>query len=369
MNKNIAYVFPETLPDKGLLSSLVPVFDQVVYLQAVENDPAEQEVGSGFVEQCCQAGRLRSWIPAPLGEQRERFLALVNDMRRSGAEYISQLGMLALAGLHHDHRSESKHAILAALQGQNNSEHEEREMLLWQSRLVLKLAELYDVQQAEINEALGRIAARQDTLLAELRDEEEDTPFSLTTSLHEIGQETDTTLLHRLKAWSRLCLHDPEQPQGLLVTSDQQVFALLQDTYEHGHHQSPRWSASLELPMHDGGSWKEKATIDEPCSTLCPNLQQALRMLAPSSTTAPAPEETVKQLLTESAAQWTQCLDNRYPKNLVGRCTLDFYYFPDSSARHLLRDGFVEKRRSAGRVDGPSANGCFIGLLRRDGRR
>ena len=96
MNTILACVFPETLPDEGLLFPLVQVFEQVVHMQAVENEPQEND--SDFVRHCREQGRLQTFTPAPLGEQRLRFMALVEDMRRRGADYTVQLSMLTLAG-------------------------------------------------------------------------------------------------------------------------------------------------------------------------------------------------------------------------------------------------------------------------------
>ena len=99
MNKSIACVFPETLPSERLLFPLLQVFEQVVYMQAIENEPTQQGVTPSFIEHSQQLGRLQRFTPVPLGDQRERFLALVHDMRQRGVDYTSQLSMLTLAGL------------------------------------------------------------------------------------------------------------------------------------------------------------------------------------------------------------------------------------------------------------------------------
>ena len=83
-------------------------------MQAVENDPRETD--SVVVRQCQDQGRWRPITPAPLGEHRQRFMALVSDMRHHGADYTSQLSMLTLAGLHRggDQR-ESTHSLISDL--------------------------------------------------------------------------------------------------------------------------------------------------------------------------------------------------------------------------------------------------------------
>lgn len=362
-DKNIACVFPETLPDERLLFPLVPVFDQVVYMQAVENAPPEHGRASAFVEQCRQLGRLHYCTPAPLGDQRQRFFALVQDLRSRGADYINQLGMLTLAGLNRRDQRESKHSILAELLGQQTvRDQKEQELLLWQSRLIVQLGEMYDLQQTDLNQALRQITHRQETLLAELR-EEEDNPFSLTADLHATRQETDGILRHRLKAWGRLCLHAPDQPQGLPVTRHQAALDMLLEAYEQHRHHSPSLSATLELPAHTPASGQGEP-VGELLVEQCPGIRTVMEKITRPVRTEAVADETIKLLQGESAAQWAQLLETRYPASSTGRSCLELYYFPEISTRHLLRQGLIgdnapmEKDRTA------PTEGCFIGLLR-----
>ena len=54
MNNVIACVFPDTCPNEDLLFPLVQVFDQLVYLQAVEDEPLEKDLSTHFTEQLLQ---------------------------------------------------------------------------------------------------------------------------------------------------------------------------------------------------------------------------------------------------------------------------------------------------------------------------
>src|SRR5665647_2121596 len=99
MNNVIACVFPDTCPNEDLFFPLVQVFDQLVYLQAVEDEPLEKDLSTHFTEQLLQQGTLQLFTPVPLGEQRQRFLALTGDMQKRQDDYTSQLSMLTLAGL------------------------------------------------------------------------------------------------------------------------------------------------------------------------------------------------------------------------------------------------------------------------------
>jgi hypothetical protein len=206
----------------------------------------EKGTGTTFPDHWRRQGWLEGCTPVPLGEQRERFRALVRDMRQRGETYTSQLSMLTLAGLNRPNSSkEQPHSILAnLLQGAAIKGQEEAELLLWQSRLILQLGEIFDGEQADLNSALATIAKRQDRLLAELCDGEEN-PFSIPVSIQDTCRETDTILRHRLKAWTRFCFHGDTTAPGLLITSHQTAMDLLQEVFEKIRGKSAQPLASL----------------------------------------------------------------------------------------------------------------------------
>jgi hypothetical protein len=366
MNKSIACVFPETLPDERLLFPLVQVFGQVVYMQPIENEPAaEQGTTAPFVELCQQSGRLRRFTPAPLGDQRERFLALVHDMQRRGVDYTRQLGMLTLAGLNRRDHPESKHSILSDLLKRSDiKEQEETNLLLWQSRLILKLGEFFDIEQVELNRALHEIANRQDALLAELC-EEEDNPFVLPSSMRDAGQETDAILRHRLKAWSRLCFHNESTVPGLLITSHQAGMDLLQEVYEKLLPHSARKLVSLKLPCAQPAS-ANVSSFAEPLGQQCHSLHMVLTVLA-SSVSKVQMEEGLEQLLKEGLTEWSQCLSHYFPSSRdEATCVLDLFFFPEISARQLCVESFNGGSLDGKKVEEEVSGGCVVGLLRID---
>lgn len=359
MNKSIACAFPETLPDERLLFPLVQVFGQVVYMQAVENEPPDQGPNSAFVERCRQEGRVRTLTPAPLGDQRERFLALVQDMRRRGSDYTSQLSMLTLAGLSRREQQESKQSIVADLLKMTDiKEQEAQNLLLWQSRLVLKLGEFFDAQQTTLNQALSNIASRQDTLLAELREEEDDL-FAAAVSQGEGNQETDGMLDHRLKAWTRLCLHDVDQPQGVLVASRPSALDRLQEMYEKNRGRIPQLWASLELPAF--AAFGEQTGAAAPPGDRCPTLDQALEAMTFNQ--QHLTEEALKALVATGAQQWAQHIKSRPTALSESRHVLELYRFPEISARGLLQEGFAGGGPSGQTDHCDPSSGCFVGLL------
>ena len=218
MNTTTAYIFPETLPDKELLFPLVQVFETLVHLQTVENEP-RTEPDSPFIEELRRHQRLRAWTPIPLGHQREHFLALAQDIATRGHEYINQLSMLTLADMHLHQSTESRNSIITnLLRGSDiRNQKDEEQTLLWQARLILKMAEILDREQKAVDKALQSIDKRQKAILEELR-EETDTLFSK--GNQPIAREKDGALGYRLRAWTRLFFHHPSSNQPeILVTS------------------------------------------------------------------------------------------------------------------------------------------------------
>lgn len=361
MNKSIACVFPETLPDERLLFPLVQVFGQVVHMQAIENEPPEQGAETAFSEQCRRQRRLQRFTPIPLGGQRDRFIALMQDMRRRGEAYTSQLSMLTLAGINrHDHR-ESHHSILSNLLHHGDiKEQQEAELLLWQSRLIVKLGEFYDIEQAELSSALHAITSRQDTLLAELCEEEEN-PFVLPGTNWDTGQETDGILRHRLKAWTRLCFYGGNSAPGLLVTRHQTTMDLLQEVYEKLFRNSPRQLISLEIPVIACG--QHDADLEEPLIRQCPSLDKAMARLAATGGGLQL-QEDVEELFRTGLSEWSGCISRFFSSGRDERCFLDLVLFPEISAQRLFAESFTGSILLGNQREEEENKVCVVGLLR-----
>ena len=368
MNNTTACIFPETSPNESLIFPLVQVFGQLVYLQAVEDEPLGTGFPTPFIEQLLQQGTLQLFTPAPLGDQRERFLALTGDMQKRRDDYTSQLSMLTLAGLSRRDQTETKNSILTNLLkiGNIDSRNEDEELLLWQSRLMLKLGEFFDAEQDELNEALHNITNRQDDLLAELR-EETDNPFSLTAGLQDSGHKADPILQHRLKAWSRLYFHGtPQSRPQVFITAHEAVLDTLQEVFEKNHRQNASQIASLELPARFSHASPD-APAPEPLVSQCAGLQAALAALTTTDTSPLPRAETVTEHFAACAADWSHILGTRYHTKQYGRCTLDLFLFPEISPRQLFLESFTGSRPAEHHKGLITCLGTVVGLLRRDG--
>jgi hypothetical protein len=359
MNKSIACVFPETLPDERLLFPLVQVFGQVVYLQAVESEPPPPDTETVAVKQCREQGRLGYFTPAPLGEHRQRFLALVQDMRRRGDTYVSQLSMLTLAGLNRRDQPETRQTIVGDLLRRSDIRAEQdQEQMLWQSRLIVKLGEIYDIEQTGLRQALGEISSRQERLLADLCDDE-DNPFVLSADNQDFDQETDGILRHRLRAWTRLCLHGGDSIPGLLVTRHRTAVDLLQEVYEKRWRNSSQLIATLDIPEFGSGSAPGLIT-EPPLAEQCPNLTMALAAMNDEASSLSI-DSTFEQLLKKGASEWSQTIIRHGFTRDTVKWRLELFLFAGATAKALLSESFTADVEP--QAEGQQSTGCVVGLL------
>jgi hypothetical protein len=351
MDPMTACILPETVPAEEIVSPLLQVFGRIVYTQAVEDEPLEPDILSPFIREMFAAERLLLHIPAPLGAERDRFLTLARDLQNRRDDYAGQLSMLTLAGLGQREAKESGSAILSQLLHRGNKEAEgEREgMLLWQARLVLKLAEVHDNNQREIRAALGRISKRQEQLLEELR-EEAISPFALTGSLSEsAAAEVDPTLPHRLRAWSALfCCQPFPWRSPVFVTTHQSAVDTLEETGERLCRQSPRLLATFDLPAGYGWPAGDETTGPAmPRNTLQDLVQCGKR-----------PAADLAQLLPGWADQWNRTYGHRFPGEDPG-CRLSVHSLSGITAPTLFSAAFAGRSAAAGNL-APAAGECTL---------
>ncbi|WP_028585633.1 hypothetical protein [Desulfogranum mediterraneum] len=249
MSDCTAYIFPQTLVQEPLLFSLAALCPSLVYLQGVEDDPACSFAPGSLSQELSKRQQLRFHAPAPLGKERDRFLALVSDLEQRRDDYLHQLSALSLSHLADRREGESRSSLISELSAPG-SRQSELEQLLWQARLVLKLGELFDREQQEIAARLQRLAAQQDHLLDELR-EESDSLFSLTRGLSQPISQGDGMAQLRLKAWSQLFYlgsASAAKDINCFITSQGDIFEKCLDLGVNEPSQPPFPSVSIELP-------------------------------------------------------------------------------------------------------------------------
>lgn len=359
-NKNVVCIFPDTMPQDKILCPLLQFFDQVVYLRPVENDTPDLEDIPPFFRKAAADHAITFDCPAPLGEDKERFLHLVHDLQNRPDDYAGQLANLSLAGLGRHTESESKTTIISTLYQQKSRtdrHDDQRDMVLWQARLVLALGETYDKEQNALQKNLARISSREQGLLDELRKEDRQ-PFSLTRKLTSLAEKTDRQLKLRLKAWSRLFGLGNKQPVfSLFLTTNHDAFHFLLEHAEATLQKQPEKLIDLLLPA------EAEYTPENPDKTF---REQTSRLLATILNAQTCDAANEKKTLQELSDNWTDMMNRHYPQEEHRRLVLSLYKFPGTTAQKLFLETFGQDRdevQLSPKTAAPRATAPIIGLI------
>ena len=354
--KMSACIFPETVPGDAILFPLVQVFTPIVYCRAVEDDEIPEVLHTSPARDFEAAGLCTIHVPSPLGDQRERFLALIKDLKYRGDDYAAQLKNLSLSGIGRGGRAkrESKNSIIENLlqsKGVQDEVREEQEMLLWQARLLLKLGEIFDAEQLSLKRELEKISELENGLFAELR-KEQGQPFSLTKSINSATGRTDGLQGLRLKAWARLyCLGGdrPAVPPNCFITTNQDAVDLLVEEYERLDGRTGRCFLKLLLPSGKSESFSPERLHALQEHELFDRLQTLL--VDPM-----AGQQEQAHVFADDTGAWAELLETIYPAVEYGRCRLHLYVLPKVQPCKLLMEAFgrdedqqqVKPRKEAG---------------------
>jgi hypothetical protein len=350
------------MPRAEVLFPLVQVFELVVYLRPVENDPPVAADLSPLCREMVDQDLVRFDCPAPLLDNRDRFVRLVHDLQHRRDDYAGQLSHLSLAGLGNSRKTETKTSIISTLVRQTGIQEEQNEqqaMILWQGRLLLKLGEIFDREQKDLQENLERISVREKGLLAELRKDNEQ-PFSLSIITTANNDKTDSQLRLRLKAWSRIFgLGSNPITSSTFITTSRDAIELLIEHYESVNEEHPKKLLNLLLP---GGCKsdtfaKQRTDFRNDVSSLIAVIHRLLEN--PESL-----NEEDRSSLNGPDCKWATLLEQHYPAAENSRCTLSLYSLPSVNPDMLFLETFgrdeddVEKR-----AEESGRRGVIFGIL------
>lgn len=331
--KNIAAViFPDTEPREQMLVPLVPVFARVVYCQPVENDDTGDSLDP-FLNSLVDRKFCDFHVPAPLGKDRDRFLRLVKDIQNRRDDYAAQLTHLSLAGISSgSHGSnETKTSILGDLLSRHGIENENQEMVekvLWQARLILKLGEQFDAEQAKMAAEMSKIQQQEKELFADMV-REEGSPFTLTGKLTSLAPDAQRMQNLKRKAWARLFSFGSDPlSNNCFISADSDAVDLLCEEYEKQTGISTDPIAEVALPAKQGRD---------------DYLDKLSRFQADHSDLLISIQEQIGEFSSLSNAQitdWNTALADFFPAAVHDRCRLSLYRFSGVRIRQLLLDSF-----------------------------
>ncbi len=234
--------FPETVLPQHLRNTLLLLPDSLHFLQPVEGDDSTS--ADLFMEKrICQAH-----TPSPLGKDRDRFLGLIREIQEQKGNNAEQFSSLTLAHLSEEmQRGDQNHrSIMSNLLGgsaipESISEEENNAEKLWQSRLVLALAEILDKEEAELAENFSNIDSSELDLFQALKGEidaesgtDDEDPFAeLTRIRSKLNQQRPGTIKKRLQAWKSFYASGKLAEEfWLWTTNNEEAGELLISNYE-----------------------------------------------------------------------------------------------------------------------------------------
>lgn len=344
---------------------LVQIFAPLVYCRAVEEDEIPEDLHSSFRRHLEDEGLGRIYVPSPLGKQRERFLALIKDLRTRRDDYTAQLKNLLLSGIGGGGLPgrESKSSIienLLKMQGVTSKKQEERDMLLWQARLLLKLGEIFDDDRLALRRDLEQIHEREQGIFSELR-KGQDEPFSPVGNIDSVDNRSDGLTRLRLKAWSRLFCLRSEVPEKFdcFVTTNQDALDLLAEEYERLTQNRRRLFVNILLPAY--------VNEEHPKDGLQKLREQGKEFFSDLEVILGDPVGSVKDQAADFAddnGDWAQLLEKIYPERGYGRCRLYLYFFPAVNSCQLFMETFGRDKQHARQLQQEEeGRGCIIGWL------
>lgn len=326
-------------PDTSIFSeSQYPLFlmlDQLHYISPIER--LESTVTNDiFIEQ----GFCQEHTPLPLGEDRDRFVQLVKDIRDRKDDYAAQLSALTIANMSNPKvsKTESRTEILSTLLGSTiisiDQEEEEaaKQGAIWQARLLLILGEILDKEEEELASHLSFWDDQEMEVFSKLQGEgtpEDENPFGdLLEIQHKMTTPNPAMVRNRCKAWQQMLGDNPFSELPIWTTTRQEAADYIFDEFEKQTGNSPYLCDKLSLPASIGRDMPDVtdsiAEFREKNSELLATISEKIAELTPVNGNSDLPERPVISPALEG--QWNEALEESFPENLYGRKSLKFYY-------------------------------------------
>lgn len=306
-------------------------------LQPIEDTPLSDElelVDTFIKNDFCQA-----YTPAPLGENRERFLHLIRDISERKDDYAAQLSQLTLAALSNPKKDkyESRGNIISTLIGSHGvaaDAKEKTETELWQARLVIVLAQMLEKEEEDLGRNLSILEDSEAAVLQNLHGDDlidEENPFAdlqqLKKSMVSAGS---SSAQRRFVAWARLQREEKSSLKDVpnFMTDNQDCVAFLLEKYLERVGTPAPTITTFSIPALTG--WNPEEVVEAICT-----FREERADLVHNIETLITGAEPVQDVII---GQWHEAIDQSFPEDKYGRKTVSVYSFENCSCIDLLSD-------------------------------
>lgn len=339
--------FPDTLIDTVTGLSLASFFHSIHILSPVnETEGSTQpEIVDPFMENdFCQVH-----IPCPFAEEdRKRFLHLVQEIRTQGKDFINQLKMLTLSSLSSSPKKEieSSRAILSALfpsSDQTQQIMDEKEIHeLWQARLVLKLAEIIDREEADLSEQIRSIKDLESRMIQQLRGDNgasSSDAYSNQSDTTVPGQASQGSTTSRMKAWTSLYRYWDESEIPIWITTRSGAADIIFERCTKSCGNKPFQFLQVGVPTIPSGDTASFVSEVDQFRTNTNALRTRIanlisQLLVQGSEKDPLAPKSPE--IADLERLWMETIDHHFPKNKHGRANITLHLIQGTVFRELF---------------------------------
>ncbi len=330
-----ALAFPQTYLSGNFVRESLLFFERLLFYQPCEG-PA-----NGNFDLFREKGLVTGYVPLPLGEDYGLFLKVIKDLKAHKDEYhAAYMQSLNLDGLK-DHDETSTWSLRAKLLKVGTPQTFREQKPLWQERIFLRLAEIFDKEDEELRRQLLSVEVREAQLIKDLAGEdelEEELP-----QYNPMGMEDTTSsfgLEQRLKYWGRLFLADPQKRDHyILLTNLKEAQLILADIADKFFKRTSIPVLSLVLPsletMEDADFVVRYEAFRRSAQKIITAIETDLLALASGEKTHPT-EYPNDQNSQERSARFTQLIKDSFPTHPDKRGMLTFFLYPDITLSALF---------------------------------
>ena len=347
MNSFNTLLFPDTTICKDRLYPLLLFFAPLQILQPVEPAP-----GNGVRDECdsfMEQSLCQGHTPVPLGKNRERFLHLIRDIRERKDDYSAQLASLTMAAMSAPTAhtgGELKHEIVSSLLSAHSVTHSSSDeaTALWQSRLILAIAEILDSDEEELSQQLTQLDNQELQMLRSLQGndppDEEDPIAELVRMREQIDSRRPRNEKNRFEAWLRLMRLSPPDPPLLWLASSQDSADQIINRFEKRTEATAIPVLKLPFPGHIRVSTRyiieQINQFRETATVIIEGIKNELDSLARLEGYDPSDDKTLLPGSRDWGEEWQAVLDNHFPASSHSRAHVTIYILPESPIEHLL---------------------------------
>ncbi len=347
MNSLNSLYFPGTTLSSIGQYPLFLLFPTIHLLQVAEHNihGNRGQATDSFVEtDLCQ-----THTPSPLGNDLERFTRLVNDIKNRKDDYASQLTTLTLSAMSNysqksgDSQQEIISSLLRNSQFFPDKQKEQKNLELWQARLVLAIGEILDHEEEDIARQLAILKDSEIELFRELRGEgdifEKDNPFEeLSLIRSNMNPPTTDNMIKRFLSWKQLYREGDIPACDLLLTTSKDCADHMLESFETENNGAAIYSGQLFLPAvigrHETDAIRQIHSYQEQNREIIKEIVEKLLYL--KTCNDPAVENSSGPALSSFKKPWEKALESHFPESTFGRMPLSFYCFSDVPCPTLL---------------------------------